>query len=77
MTLSGWCILIAGPVTVGGIAALLAYHKRSWTDVVFGGIFLCVAAWLLNLAIPPVGAILLVGYFGIACIFTLISSWRD
>lgn len=67
--------------TLGGFfttitCAALAWHKRSWSEIVIAGGTLTICAWLLNRMAPPIGAIALAFVVAVCVAGTLASVWR-
>lgn len=76
MNPSDLLIFALGGVFTALTAAALAWHKRSWIEVLVAGVTLTLCSWLLNRLAPPTGAIALVFAVAVCVAGTLVSVCR-
>lgn len=74
---SDWFILISSVGFFGTAAALLAYFRRSWTDVFASGSILMLCAGMFNRWFAPWPAVILGVFIAVLLIGTLISGLRS
>ena len=77
MTMSDWAILIGSPLIFGTVAIGFIINGKPGIDVLTAGVVFTLPCWLVNQALPPIGAGLLGGLIAFAAVGAGISVWRE